>query len=105
MTFGQKLKAIRKRDNVTQQSLAAHLHMDTAYLSRIENDKRDHLPSVGMIERIVSGFDLTQEDADSLFIAAKKLPPDITAKLLSDPCLLDLVRKTKTSASKKVVRS
>lgn len=93
MTFGQQLKYIRAAKEISQRQLAGRLEMDPAYLCRIESDVPDHTPSVDAIGRIVNALDLQQKDADALFIAAKRLPPDILTKLLDQPRLFSRIRR------------
>lgn len=91
MTFGRKLRELR--GGITQKVLAGKLKMDTAYLSRIENDMPNHLPSVETIQRIIKALKVDREDADHLFTLANKLPPEVMSKLLSKPWLFDGIRK------------
>lgn len=93
MTFGQKLKSLRVGRGVKQRELAALLDMDTAYLSRVENDLPNHLPSVPTIRRIAKALDLRMSEADELYILAKKIPPDVEIKLITKPHFLNEVRK------------
>jgi transcriptional regulator with XRE-family HTH domain len=93
MTFGHKLKSFRGSRVVSQKELAALLQMDTAYLSRMESDTPNHLPGIITISRISKALKLNTQEADELYVLAKKLPPDVEQKLLAKPSLLDKVRK------------
>ncbi|HHT9154104.1 MAG TPA: helix-turn-helix domain-containing protein, partial [Candidatus Hypogeohydataceae bacterium YC40] len=39
MSFGVYLRKIRKREGISLKSLAKKLHVNFAYLSRVENEK------------------------------------------------------------------
>lgn len=93
MTFGYKLKSLRGARVISQRELAEALEMDSAYLSRMENDVANHLPSVQSIERIAAALNLERAESDHLYVLANKLPPDVARKLISNPRLLDRVRK------------
>jgi len=67
--------------------------MDPAYLSRVEHDHQQYVPNLDTLKRIVKALDLQQKDADGLFVAARKLPPDIHTKLLDHPQLFSRIRK------------
>lgn len=41
ITFGEYIRSLRNREGMTIKELASKLDLDTANLSRIENDKRD----------------------------------------------------------------
>lgn len=93
MTFGQQLKYLRGAREVSQRQLAELLLMDPAYLSRIESDAPNHTPGNETIGRIIKVLELQQKDADALFVAAKRLPPDILTKLLERPRLFSRIRR------------
>lgn len=93
MTFGSKLKELRGLRGATQRGLAALLNMDAAYLSRIENDIPNHLPSTETIQKIIKALKLSRAESDALFTLAKRLPPDVESKLLSRPQLYERVRR------------
>jgi len=93
MTFGDKLRALRMAKGASQRRLAGLLSMDPAYLSRIEHDVLNHLPSVEMIRRFVKALKLTQDEADDLYVLARHLPPDVEHKLLAKPQLFKRVRR------------
>lgn len=77
----------------SQRGLAASLKMDTAFLSRIENDVLNYPPSVETIQRVIKALRLTQVESDTLFTLANRLPPDVENKLLSKPQLFERIRR------------
>ena len=80
---------------MTQRALASALEMDPAYLSRIENDIPDHLPSEVTIRKMIIALRIVQNDkeCDSLYMLANKVPPDIKQMMMRDPSLLMVVRR------------
>jgi HTH-type transcriptional regulator, competence development regulator len=92
MKFGQRLKQLRKARKLTQRALAIKLEMDFAYLSRIENDYFNHLPSRETIERIAKALRLTNEESDELHILAGKIPYDVEHLLFANPKLIKSIR-------------
>jgi transcriptional regulator with XRE-family HTH domain len=93
MTFGQQLKYFRSAREISQRRLAETLDVDPAYLSRVEHDQPYHVPNLETLNKIIKALDLQQKEADALFVAAKRLPPDVQAKLLERPQLFSRIRK------------
>lgn len=82
MTFGQRIKHLRKTKNLSQRELADRIAtrlrasgkgFDVTYLSKIENDRIDP-PSAAAI--VVLAEELGG-DSDELLALAKKAPRDI----------------------------
>ena len=54
MTFNEKIKALRKGSNMSQQELAEKLHIHVTHLSKMENG---HLsPSIDIVQRLMKVF-------------------------------------------------
>lgn len=54
MKFNEKIKALRKNMNLSQQDLAAKLHIHVTHLSKMENG---HLtPSIDIVQRMMKVF-------------------------------------------------
>lgn len=87
MTFGKRVKQLRKAKGLTQQELAdtvaARLKdqdrrgFDVTYLSKIENDRMPP-PSTPAVIELAKALDA---DADELLALAKRVPPDMSKKL------------------------
>lgn len=83
VTFGQKLRELRKAKNLTQRELAEKAAaclqererrgFDFTYLSKIENDKTPP-PSVAVIQQLAK---VLEADAYELITLAGKVPPDL----------------------------
>lgn len=87
MTFGKRVRQLRKAKGLTQRDLAetvaARLKeqdrrgFDVTYLSKIENDRMPP-PSTPAIIELAKVLDA---DADELLALAKRVPPDMSKKL------------------------
>jgi transcriptional regulator with XRE-family HTH domain len=83
MTFGQRIRELRKAMGLTQRELAERVAaslkeedrrgFDFTYLSKIENDRLPP-PSTAAILQLAKELDA---DADELLALAGKAPPDI----------------------------
>ena len=77
LTFGQRLKAIRKSKKITQKELAKKLGIATNSLSRYETGERN--PSISMLKEIAKALEVPQyELMDDEF---KQSVPDGSQKL------------------------
>jgi transcriptional regulator with XRE-family HTH domain len=86
MTFGQKLRELRKAKNLTQRELAEKVAVrlrkdgrsfDFTYLSKIENDKTEP-PSVALISELAY---VLEADHHELITLAGKAPPGLQKTL------------------------
>lgn len=93
MKFGKRLKQLREKEGITQRALAGGLGMDTAYLSRVENDYYNHTPSRETIEKMVKALGLTVAESDELHVLAGKIPADVEHILFAQPKLMGTIRK------------
>jgi transcriptional regulator with XRE-family HTH domain len=73
MTFGERVRELRKEQRVSQRDLAGRAGIDFTYLSKIENGRAEP-PSEDAIRRIAEELDT---NADSLILLADKFPSDI----------------------------
>ncbi|MDA8218807.1 MAG: helix-turn-helix transcriptional regulator [Dehalococcoidales bacterium] len=76
MTFGQRIKELRHQHNLTQRQLAERASVDSTYLSKIENDRLDHTPSIKTIHDLAGALGA---DEMELLELANKLPPVLEA--------------------------
>lgn len=70
--FGEYLKAVRKRNKISQRELAKLVGVDFTYISKIENDAMP-APSQGTIKKIAIALG---EDTDKMILLAQKIPSD-----------------------------
>ena len=73
MTFGEKIRELRKAKNLSQRDLATKVRVNFTYISKIENEKLDFgdYPSEELILKLAKAL---EADADELLILAKKSP-------------------------------
>ena len=96
MEFGEELKQHRDKAGLTGRELAKRLGIEPAALSRFENGL---LPSGKSIEKICEELELSGPERIALFVAARKLPPEVETGLLDNPALLSMVIRNIKCAS------
>ncbi len=69
--FGDRLKARRKELGLSQRALAARAGVDYTYLSKIENGRLEHTPSIRTIQGLARALQL---DELELMDLANKVP-------------------------------
>jgi transcriptional regulator with XRE-family HTH domain len=84
LTFGQKIRELRRAKNLGQRAVAASVGINFTYLSKIENDRVDFaaFPSETTIRKLAEVFDA---DVDELFLMAQKIPDHIKKRVLERP--------------------
>ena len=73
VTFGQRLRELRKARDISQRELAKMVNLDFTYLSKIENDRMPP-PSTDAITNLAHEL---KADRDELLALAGKVPKDI----------------------------
>jgi PAS domain S-box-containing protein len=86
MTFGQRLRELRKAKGLTQRELADRVGLSFTYLSKIENEAMPP-PRVKTITALAKALDT---DADELFGLAKKVPSQFIDHI--NPAVIKLIR-------------
>lgn len=56
-SFGERMRELRKEQNLSQEKFALKIGMDRTYLASVENGKRNI--SIENIEKIIKGFGIT----------------------------------------------
>jgi HTH-type transcriptional regulator, competence development regulator len=72
MAFGDRIRELRTQKKLTQRELATEVGRDFTYISKIENNKNEHTPSVETIIRLARALDA---DELELMELANKMPP------------------------------
>ena len=84
MTFGERIREMRKAKHLTLRDVAKRVKVNFTYISKIENHKLDFgdYPSEELIRRLarVLGGDL-----DELLLLAEKIPDDIRRRVIERP--------------------
>ena len=55
--FGERMRELRKEQNLSQEKFALKIGMDRTYLASVENGKRNI--SIENIDKIIKGFGIT----------------------------------------------
>jgi len=71
MEIGDRIRELRKQRGLTQRQLAQEANINFTYLSKIENDRLSHTPSVGTLRQLAHALDV---DELELLHLANKLP-------------------------------
>jgi HTH-type transcriptional regulator, competence development regulator len=84
MTFGERVRELRKAKNLTLRDLAAKVKVNFTYLSKIENHKLDFgdYPGEGLIRKLAK---VLGADEDELLLLAEKIPDDIRKRVVQRP--------------------
>lgn len=76
MTFGTRIRELRLERGLTQRELAERAGVDVTYLSKIENDRLEHAPSIKAIQDLARALEV---DELELMALANKVPPLLNA--------------------------
>ena len=74
--FGQKMRALRKKNSVTQKQMATAIGVSNAYLSALENGNRGR-PSWYLVQRIITFFNVIWDEAEEIQRLAQLSHPRI----------------------------
>ena len=80
LTIGQKLRELRRLRRLGLKALAVRLGIHPSYISRVENGHIDPAPA-----HIRPWADALGADADVLFYAFGRVPPDLKSILANNP--------------------
>ena len=84
MTFGARIRELRKAKNLTLRDLATKVNVNFTYVSKIENHKLSfgEYPSEDMIRKLAK---VLGGDEDELLLLAQKIPDEIKQRVLDRP--------------------
>lgn len=89
MTFGEKLRELRKQANISQRELAKRVGIDFTYLSKIENNLMNP-PAEKTIVKIAKELNTNEEE---LILLAKKVPIDVQDLITGNPLFVKFLRE------------
>ncbi len=98
MTFGRRLRELRRQRGLSQRELADLADIDFTYLSKIENDKTAP-PSEKVIRKIAASLGA---NVDELITLAGKVPSDLARFISRDPEAVAYLRKMERKKRRKV---
>jgi PAS domain S-box-containing protein len=80
MTFGQRLKDLRQAKGMPQGQLAQKAAISCTYVSKLETGVVSP-PRLKIILALAKALDVNASDTDELFGLARKMPPDLLARV------------------------
>ena len=92
MTFGQRLRELRKAKGLTQEELARKTAISSTYVSKLETGVSTP-PRHNVILALAKALDVNSADTDKLFGLAKKMPSDLLAHV--DTRMINMLRSIK----------
>jgi HTH-type transcriptional regulator, competence development regulator len=81
MTFGERLRQLRRERQMNQRTLAARAGIDFTYLSKIENERMDP-PAADTIVKLAQALGA---NPDELLLLAHKVPQDLIPVITQSP--------------------
>jgi transcriptional regulator with XRE-family HTH domain len=104
LTFGQKIRELRRAKKLGQRAVAAAVGINFTYLSKIENDKVDFaaFPSEATIRKLAEVLDA---DVDELLLMAKKIPDHIRERVLERPEAFRMIAKLDDRSLDRLVKT
>ncbi|HBN04357.1 XRE family transcriptional regulator [Acidilutibacter cellobiosedens] len=94
--FGEYITEKRKTARITLRKMAEMIGISPAYLSDIEKSRRNP-PDVGILGKISSILNLTEEERDKMFDLAGKdrneVSPDLPEYIMKKPVVRAALRK------------
>lgn len=97
MTFGQRLRELRKARGMTQRELAQKAAISYAYISKLETGMMPP-PRPKVILSLAGVLGITDEETDDLFGLAKKMPRDLLERV--DTEMIKVLRSMSQSEEK-----
>src|SRR6266852_9272795 len=76
MTLGERIRQLRQQRGLTQRRLAEETGVDFSYLSKIENERLEHTPSIKMLQDLARVLEV---DELELMDLANKVPQGFEA--------------------------
>lgn len=103
MTFGERVRDLRKAKNLSQRELADIISVNFTYLSKIENGKLDFasFPSEDTIRKLAEAL---EADVDELLLMAKKIPPEIRDRVIEKPDAFRKLAQLDDASLEKIIR-
>jgi transcriptional regulator with XRE-family HTH domain len=96
MTLGPFIKELRRQRHLTQRQLAEKIGVDFSYLSKIENDRLEHTPSLKTLQDLAKALEV---DELELMELADKVPPVLKAIARDKDAMRFFRRATQTIKS------
>lgn len=93
-TFPELLRWLRQRAGLSQNRLARLSGIDPAYVHRMETAAGHEplVPRAPILERLCDVLDLSRDERDRLYFAARRCPPSLAASGRWEPLVGELAR-------------
>lgn len=88
-TFGETIRSLRRKHDLTQRGLASELGIDFTYLSKLENDRGER-PSEKLVREIARRLGV---DPEELLALAGRVPAELGERAQSDLAFARLLRR------------
>ena len=104
MSFGMRVRQLRKAKGLTLRALASHVGVGFTYLSRVEtgNMTCGEYPSEALIHRLAETLDA---DEDELLLLAEKIPERIKERVLERPDAFGKLATLSDAALNEILRN
>lgn len=104
MTFGQRVRELRRLKGLTLRELAPQVGVGFTYLSRIENEKLNYgdYPSEALIHRLAEALEADEEE---LTVLAERVPERIRKRVLQRPDVFGVLANCDDTTLDKVLRT
>lgn len=86
--FGKRIQQLRRDRKLTQRAVAAQLHIDFTYLSKLENG-RGEVPGEETVRGLARLYDV---DVEELLALAGRIPAELRERAQEDPEFATLLR-------------
>lgn len=103
MTFGERVRGLRKAKGLTLRALAGQVGVNFTYLSKIECGKLDFgdYPGEGLIVKLAKALEADEEE---LMLLAEKVPDSIRRRVIERPDAFRQLAKLDDKALDRVLR-
>ena len=103
MTFGEKLRSLRRDKKLSQRDLAERVGLNFTYLSKIENGKLDFAgyPSEETILKLAEALGA---DPDELLLMAEKVPESIRRRVIECPDAFRALARLDNAALNRLIK-
>jgi len=85
MTFGERIRELRKAKNLTLRDVAKKVKVNFTYISKIENGKA--IPTLGSLERLADALEV---DVCQLVRDTRSRREEEVTSILADPFLAEI---------------
>ena len=104
MTFGEKIRSLRRDNKLSQRDLAGRVGLNFTYLSKIENGKLVFAgyPSEETILKLAEALGA---DQDELLLMAEKIPASIRKRVIECPDAFRVLARLDDEALNRILGS